>query len=56
VGFGVTFLFAIQSHHEAELALIFGTWVLFCLLYDYFLIQSCRRWLRAGIRRRAAEG
>lgn len=55
LGFIAAFLFAIQFREAAAAAVVFALWMLGCVLYDAALIHSARRWLRVGIRRRAAE-
>jgi ABC-type transport system involved in multi-copper enzyme maturation permease subunit len=56
LAFGVTLLVAVQFRHEEAAAVVFASWFLLCLANNLGLILSCRRWLRRGLRLRAAEG
>lgn len=54
--FAMTWAVAIQFRDEELAALVFLTWALGCVVYDWSLVGMCRRWLYAGVRRRVSEG
>ncbi len=55
IGFAGTFLVAIQANDNAVAAASFAGWAVCCLLFDAWLINRCRAWLRMGLRRRVSE-
>lgn len=56
LGFAVAFPLAIQVRDVEGAATVFAGWAVLALLWNGLLVRRCRRWLKAGLRQRVAEG